>query len=193
MRRTKNQKKNQNEVSSQRRYWIGGSIVLGVAIVLGLLALGLRDPETIHGLKHFLGLERGHDENAVYDTTDGLPPVGGIHSPSWLNCGIYDAPVETKNAVHSMEHGAVWLTYQPDLPADEVAELQDMVRGEPYVVMSPFPGLAAPVVLTAWGLQLVIDDLPDARIANFIKMYELGPQTPEVGASCSGGVGEPIG
>ena len=192
-RNTKKSKKTQAVESSQRRYWIWGGIGLGAIAVLGLLALGLRSPETLHGLQHYLSLSRDHNEDAVYDISNGLPPTGGEHSPQWLNCGIYNTPVEMKNAVHSLEHGAVWLTYQPDLPANKVADLQTLVRGQSYVIMSPFPDQAAPVVLTAWGLQLVIDKLPDGRIANLIKSYQQGPQTPEIGATCSGGMGEPTG
>ena len=48
------------------------------------------------------------------------PPVGGDHSPVWLNCGVYDRPVPNERAVHDLEHGAVWVTYRPSLPATEV-------------------------------------------------------------------------
>jgi len=91
-----------------------------------------------------------------------------------------------------MEHGAVWLTYRPDLDAAQVASLQALVRGHAYVLMSPYPPQTKPVVLTAWGTQLVIDKLPDDRIAKFIAYYELGPQNPEPGAPCDGAIGEPL-
>lgn len=192
-RNTRKPKKTQAAASSQRRYWIWGGIAVGVIALLGLLVLGLQNPDAIHGLQHYLGLQRDHDEDVVYDTSNGLPPAGGVHSPRWQNCGIYDKPIESKNAVHSLEHGAVWLTYNPDLPAAQVAKLQDMVRGESFVIMSPFENQASPIVLTAWGLQVEVDNANDGRIPNFIKTYQHGPQTPEQGASCSNGVGEPIG
>ena len=51
-----------------------------------------------------------------------IPPVGGAHDPEWLECGAYDAPVRDENAVHDLEHGTVWITYDgPARPADVAA------------------------------------------------------------------------
>jgi hypothetical protein len=92
-----------------------------------------------------------------------------------------------------MEHGAVWITYQPDLSGEDVDNLQDTVRGESYVLLSPYPNLKSPVVLTAWGIQLELDSADDGRIAEFMDRYQQGPQTPERGASCVNGTGSPVG
>lgn len=114
------------------------------------------------------------------------PPAGGEHSAVWLNCGIYDKPVPNENAVHSMEHGAVWVTYQPSLPADKVKTLRDSLPST-YIVLSPFDNLPAPVVASAWGKQIKLDSVDDPRLAAFVKEYRQGPQTPEPGAACTGG------
>jgi hypothetical protein len=174
-----------------RNIIIGGVIALAVIALGVLLYLSLQEPETLADLQRFVGLERAHDEEVVYDQT-GLPPVGGIHSGIWQNCGIYDEPVDTKNAVHSMEHGAVWVAYQPDLPAGDVEMLQDAVAGHRYTLVSPYPDLRSPVVLTAWGIQLELDSAEDDRIETFLDRYVLGPQTPEPGATCSDGTGTPL-
>jgi hypothetical protein len=175
-----------------RNYVIWGAIALGIVALGSLLYLNLQEPETLSDLVRSAGLERAHDENVDY-TGSALPPVGGLHSGIWQNCGIYDEPIAAKNAVHSMEHGAVWVTYHPDLPAGDVDKLQDFVRGEPYVLLSPYDGLKSPVVLSAWGIQLEVDEANDDRIGTFIERYERGPQTPEPGATCRDGNGSPIG
>jgi hypothetical protein len=118
-----------------------------------------------------------------------LPPSGGDHDPVVQNCGPYAEPVRDENAVHSLEHGAVWIAYRPDLAADEVGALTDLTTAHPYLIVSPYPDLAAPVVATAWGVQLELDSVEDERLAAFVTRYEQGPQTPEPGAPCSGGVG----
>lgn len=181
----------QSDNNTLRNVVIGGAIAITVIGLGALLYMSLQEPEALTDLQRFVGLDRAHDEEVVYEDS-GLPPVGGVHSGVWQNCGIYDEPIETKNAVHSMEHGAVWVTYQPELPADDVASLQEAVSGYRYALLSPFEGLRSPVVLTAWGIQLEVDSADDDRIGTFLDRYVQGPQTPEIGATCSDGNGTPI-
>jgi hypothetical protein len=148
-------------------------------------------PEELVGLERFSDLSADHVSGSV--TYEQTPPVGGPHNPIWQNCGIYDQPVPNEQAVHSLEHGAAWITYQPDLAADDVALLRDLVQGNAYVLLSPYEGLPAPVVASAWGLQLQLDGADDARLPVFIDEFANGPQTPEPGAPCNGGTGTPVG
>ena len=124
------------------------------------------------------------DEDVDYDP---VPPVGGPHDAVWQNCGFYDEPVRDENAAHSLEHGAVWITYDPDLPEDEVEILEELADDHVYVLVSPYPDLPAPVVASAWGVQLLLDGTDDPRLEAFVDFYEAGPQTPEPGAPCTGG------
>ena len=114
------------------------------------------------------------------------PPAGGKHNPVWLNCATYPTEVPNENAVHSMEHGTVWVTYRPDLPAGQVTALKAAIPST-YAILSPFPGLKAPVVASAWGKQLLLDGADDPRLAAFIRQYRQGSQAPESGAACTGG------
>jgi hypothetical protein len=120
-----------------------------------------------------------------------MPPTGNVHNPQWQNCGIYIEPVAAEYAIHSMEHGAVWITYHPDLPADQVAALQEQVRGESYLILSPYPDQEVEVVLTAWDVQLQVESADDERIDQFIDRYRRA-RAPEPGAPCTGGVGRPL-
>jgi hypothetical protein len=139
----------------------------------------------IAGVQEYPNLSRNHVVGPVaYPQT---PPVGGDHSAIWMSCGVYPAPVKTEEAVHSLEHGAVWVTYRPDLPADQVSILAGVVSKYSYGLLSPFVGLDSPVVASAWGLQLKLTSASDPRLQEFVAKYQNGPQTPEPGASCSGG------
>jgi hypothetical protein len=117
------------------------------------------------------------------------PPVGGDHNGSWQNCegDIYAAEIPKEQAVHSLEHGAVWLTYKPDLPKDEVDALADKVRGKEYVMMSPYPGLDKAVSLQAWGFQLKLDSASDERVDKFITGFARAANV-EPGATCGRGL-----
>jgi predicted small secreted protein len=140
------------------------------------------------GVTSYSNLSRDHTKEPVdYPQS---PPVGGPHNPIWQNCGFYSKPVRDENAVHSMEHGAVWITYAPDLPKDRVEKIKSLTQ-KSYVLASPYPGLPAPVVASAWGKQLRLNSTNDPRLEQFVRAYRQGPQTPEPGAPCRGGVGSP--
>lgn len=143
---------------------------------------GVDEPE-LGEPTHVQGLPEPEPENGTL-----LPPAGGEHDPAWLNCGVYDEPVVTTHAIHSLEHGAVWIAYQPSLDQADVDALESKVANRAYTILSPFPDLASPVVLTAWGHQLELDSADDERIDVFLAKYVQGEQTPEPGAACSGGV-----
>jgi hypothetical protein len=133
---------------------------------------------------------RLHTEGDVdYETT---PPTGGDHSETWQNCGIYDEPIRDENAVHSLEHGSVWLTYGSNVADDDVEHLESLVGTSGSVLLSPYEGMAAPVVATAWGVQLEAQDAHDPRLVRFLQEYVRGSQSPEPDAPCTGGIGEPL-
>ncbi|MBA2520350.1 MAG: DUF3105 domain-containing protein, partial [Chloroflexia bacterium] len=80
--------------------------------------------------------------------------------------------------------------YEPGLPEDQV-ELLRNAASEPYMLVSPFEGLPSPVVASSWNHQLQFDSADDERLDRFIRAFRQGPDTPEPGASCFGGVGTP--
>lgn len=119
------------------------------------------------------------------------PPVGGAHHPVWQNCGFYTELIRNEHAVHSLEHGAVWITYRPGLSGEQIEELRRLTHSSTHLLVSPYPNLPAPVVASAWGKQIRLQSASDPRLALFVRAYRLGPQTPEPGAPCTGGTGEP--
>ncbi|MFB9653496.1 DUF3105 domain-containing protein [Pseudarthrobacter oxydans] len=139
----------------------------------------------IEGVQTFADLSRNHVQTAV--TYPQEPGVGGDHAPVWTNCGVYTDPINEQRAVHSLEHGAVWLSYRPDLPAADIAALTDLAKDKPYVLLSPDKEQNAPVAATAWGTQLTVQNADDTRIPTFIRAYAQSPKAPEPGAACTGG------
>jgi hypothetical protein len=169
------------------------TVVVLLAIAGGVTAVVLnsRTPAVSLAAVQTFTESRNHVEGKVnYPQT---PPAGGDHNPIWLNCGIYTAPVANENAVHDLEHGAVWITYQPDLAKADIAKLTKYAKGQTYLDLSPYPDLPAPVVVSAWGKQLKLTGASDPRLEAFVKKYKQGSQTPELGSPCTGGTGSPNG
>lgn len=119
------------------------------------------------------------------------PPVGGDHNPAWINCGVYTVTLPSELAVHSMEHGAVWITYLPALPADQIELLKTITKASNYRLLNPNSEQDSPVIATAWGVQLKLQTADDPRLQEFISLYENRKDGPEYGAPCSGAYGEP--
>ncbi|PTA66775.1 DUF3105 domain-containing protein [Deinococcus arcticus] len=149
-----------------------------------LLAACNQGGAEIEGVKSFKN--EGGDHKPGRLTYAQRPPAGGPHNGSWQNCGIYDRPIYDEYAVHSLEHGAVWVSYKPGLSTSQVLQLKERVAGRTYILLSPHETQTAPIVLTAWNKQLEVQDPADERIAKFIQAYEQGGEAPEIGASCSG-------
>lgn len=125
----------------------------------------------------------------VYDL---VPPAGGNHLSVWQTCtgSVYDAPLIDGHAVHSMEHGAVWLTYDPELVAPEAVDaLALLIQNRDYSLMSPYPGQGPAVSLQSWGNRYQTDDPADPVIEAYLDEFILNDRfNPESMATCAGGV-----
>lgn len=203
-RRAENQKivadlRNQQR-AKQRRFNIllyggFGLLLAGIITAVTLTILGSVQKENaaaeaakqpIEGIQTFTGLSRNHVEGTVEYPQQ--PGVGGDHAATWTNCGIYTEPVNAERAVHSLEHGAVSITYGSGLAAADVTTLTALAKDKSFVLLSPGTDSGTGITATAWGAQLTVTEAADPRIANFIRAYAQSPDAPEPGAPCSGGV-----
>ena len=166
------------------------AVALVVVVIAGIIIFTNRqsDASTVAGVRSFSYPGGQHTDEPV--TYAENPPVGGAHNPVWQDCGFYASPVANESAVHSLEHGTVWITYSPDLPQEQVDRLQALANGQSYILVSPYDGLPSPVVVSAWDHQLQLDAVDDPRLDAFIREYRLSPEAPEPGASCTGGTAE---
>ena len=176
---------------------IAGSAALGVALVAllvyAVLNQGggvdpvLRDPDNaIEGITVADEEALGRDHVAGPVEYPQVPPPGGDHNGVPQTCDVYTEEIASEHAVHSLEHGAVWVTYDDSVSEDDVETLADEVRGNPYRLMSPVADQESPIVLTAWGRTLEVDRADDERVSDFLRAYTNGAQTPEKGAACVG-------
>jgi hypothetical protein len=177
----------------QRQLTRIGLGAIGAVVVVALLWMlvdRLRTPDVsadvtnYFSAEDFVGVHPQDDNVILYEQ---IPPVGGPHNNIWQNCGFYDKYIFNWHGVHALEHGAVWLTYDPNLSQEDKDKLESLTE-QGYVIASPYPGLDAPVIGSVWGKQMKFDGVNDDRIEAFIEQYRRNPNnSPEPNAICWNG------
>ena len=168
--------------------------VVGACLAVVVVAMSCSgDPAgvglSLDGVEYLAVASREHtDQDLDYPTR---PPAGGDHLGIWHNCGVYTVPLLDEAAVHSLEHGAVWVTYRPDLGAEAILGLTGDLVDREKLLVSPHPDQIPPVVATAWARQLALDGPDDPRLKAFIGRFTDGDAAPEAGVTCQGGIGRP--
>lgn len=186
----------QRQLAKRRRgkavWWTVGSVA-AVAVIGGIVASVVFTPKPItyeatsgveiEGVEVF-----EHDSTHTGDpvTYEQTPPAGGPHANAWLTCDEYLEPQANENAVHSLEHGAVWITYDPAQVNETEIETLRGYMPNGYAILSPYEGMDTPIAVSAWNHQLKLDDASDPRITQFFQEYWKSPNAPEPGASCTG-------
>jgi len=120
--------------------------------ICGLILLTACARPAVQGVKTYSYPSGQHQPGLI--TYKETPAVGGAHNPAWQNCGVYAAPLYPSYVVHSLEHGAVSITYRPGIPAVQLRTLSDLTRARSYTLLSPLDPQPSLVILSAWGAQL---------------------------------------
>ncbi len=162
-------------------YGILGTAALALVVFLAIPPEDIPD-ELPEGIEEVAVDDRSHVEGLVqYDRT---VPAGGIHNPTPVRCTIYNGPISTEGAVHSLEHGAVWITYQSE-DVVNLGSLERLARSRNKVILSPFAAQESPILVTAWGWQLALSDAGDIRLPQFINAVQgRFSKAPESGTAC---------
>jgi hypothetical protein len=145
-------------------------------------------PVDIPGVVVERGASRNHRQGHI-DYPGKKPPSGGDHNPLPLTCGFYDQQPPDENGVHSLEHGAVWIAFDPAISPADVNVLKAFAK-EDHVIVSPYAGMSAPITLVAWEHRLELQSVSDTRLKQFVEGYRNAKTAPERGAACRG-VGQP--
>jgi hypothetical protein len=185
-------------VTQPRRPW--GLIAAAVAVLLFAVAAisyavvkvnaanagKIQSPDELKGLQTY-DYAAGQSHVTTPVQYDQSPPVGGDHDPTWADCTgtVYDVDIRHENAVHSLEHGAVWITYNPDEVSDADIQKLSALAEESGRMMSPYAGLDSPISVQSWNHQLKVDSASDERLKQYVDFFTRnGDYYPEVGASC---------
>ena len=198
--RNRNQERQKRYVRNKRELTIikvvAGVVALGIIAAIGISVWNWgkdrelnRKPEGVREYAYAGNQHRDGDINYPLETDyqGEIPPVGGTHNNAWYQCDVYDGPIRWESAVHALEHGGVWISYRPDLPADQIERLRGLAAED--VLIAPEPVLRSPIVLSAWGNQLSLDSYDEDTDKRFIRYYKNNPDedAPEVAANCASG------
>ncbi|MEU6997451.1 DUF3105 domain-containing protein [Nonomuraea sp. NPDC046570] len=180
-----------SQKSKERRmallmWGVGGLVIVLIVGAVGFYLVKESAATSLDSVSKAAYVGSQHTTKTV--TYKESPPIGGEHHPYWQNCGIYDKPVHPEHAVHSMEHGAVWITYRPGLPAPQLERLKTLASAD-YMLLSPVEGLSSPIVASSWNHQLSFQNADDPKLPAYIKKYKQNAsETPEFGAACTQGI-----
>ena len=165
--------------------WLRHPPTLALALVaLALLAAAcggggssFNDPRLQEFNDEFTTAGQAHlppGQAASYPST---PPYGGPHWSQPLRCGIYEAEQRFEPMVHTMEHGAVVLYYQPlNVQDDTVAQMRvlasALLRDGARLIMTPSTRLGVSIAVTSWGRLLAMDQFEEDAIRGFVDAFE---------------------
>lgn len=115
------------------------------------------------------------------DTTGVNPPVSGRHDPVPAECGTHSEKVADENLVHTLEHGAVAVLYDPkEVPLADIKKIETIVSGYADTTISaPYPGLSDHVVVASWSRKMPLDSFDDDAITEYIDTFRDTEPAPE--------------
>jgi hypothetical protein len=189
-------------VTQQRKPWglIAAAVVVvvfGAAVITyALIQVNRSHENDVTSLSQIKGVKAyeyaaGQQHVQTPVTYTESPPVGGPHDPYWADCTgtVYTVDIRHENAVHSLEHGAVWITYNPDkVSQSDIDKLATLVDGVSGRLLSPYAGQDSAISLQSWNHQLKVNSVDDKRIKQFADLMtfnsEVDGHYPEIGASC---------
>lgn len=150
-----------------------------VLIVVGVLGLFLLGPEgqaqatsyPIQGTQHI-------GEGESHPPYNSNPPTSGWHYANPAPWGVQEKDLPDEQLVHNLEHGGIWISYQPALEGATVEKLRDLVRRyRSKVIMTPRAKNDTKIALAAWGRLDVFDIFDEKRIVAFVQAFkDQGPE-----------------
>lgn len=155
-------------------------LVLAAVVVGAIWFFFLREqtPGEINGnpVREFRA-DRDHtNDPVVYETT---PPTTGDHSPSAAPCGVHNTQIPDELFVHSLEHGAVGILYDPQQV--EVSAIRDIEAKvdefDDRTISAPYSGTETPITLTSWTRLMRLDEYDEDTVDEYIEAFRgSGPE-----------------
>lgn len=119
--------------------------------------------------------DHGREHVATKEYGGNQPPTSGPHANpvSW---GVYDMEIRDDQAIHNMEHGGVYVSYQPSLPNDQIKRLANLLSA-PFsdskfrpkkIVLAPRDANKSPIELSSWRRSEALANYDQKKIEDYI-------------------------
>ena len=125
------------------------------------------------------------DVGASHPAYNSNPPTSGWHYEKWADKGVYKNQLPDDQLIHNLEHGYIWISYNPDANPEIIKQLEDFYGLGNKIIVEPRKENDKLIALAAWNwldtFDLVSgDSLSDdelKRIGDFIDQYiNQGPE-----------------
>lgn len=125
---------------------------------------------------------------------ESFPPVAGQHRPNAAPCGVHGRQFEDELMVHTLEHGAVGIAYDPAaLAPDDIKTIEEKVMEfDSHTFSVPYDGMETPISLLAWGHMIRLDEYDEEVVDGFIEEFRRGGDAPEANQACPNDQNEPF-
>jgi hypothetical protein len=179
----------------------GAVVVVGVALALFLTLSGdgppadgiegqsldeRGDSDLLAGVESFQNQGNEHVQRGTEVDYAQMPPLSGPHYAGTVEAGFYAEAQPLGDLVHTLEHGAVVVYYDPAALTNEsegsLREFAAVHTGtwrRVVVVPNPSENPDADYVLTAWRHRLYVDEYDPETVHAFLSEYlGRGPENP---------------
>jgi len=157
-------------MNSKLFYGVLVVLVVGFA-TLAIISQSQPEPQRLGDAHDDNGRE--HVKSKDYGDPDE-PPTSGDHADP-MPWGPYDRELPDVNTIHNLEHGGIYVSYQPDLPAEQVEAMKQLLFA-PYtdsefqpnkVIMAPRAANASLIVISSWQRSIKLDAYDKQKIIDY--------------------------
>jgi len=114
---------------SEKHAWGGGGCALGAGGGEGKSGTLTAAADLL--IEEFPIVGQSHIPKGVPGGYTSNPPTSGGHFGSSRPWGVFGPPIADESAGHDIEHGDIWILYDPELGAASVRQLRDIAAQYP--------------------------------------------------------------